>query len=233
MESASCSFAQITEFNLLTQLEDTVRVPPLKELVSAQSERPHLSQRSYLMGPPSPAQPCLHRSSSFETTGDCLTKILGWWLHGEVQKLIQTIWSSSKARLNFELFGWCQRLLKVTAALQNQCHADKAKISLIPAQSCVVLQRLSLIILLSCSQNVKMWCQSSGLSLYLAYFYYLFACFQVEVEEIWRELSQGNFQTVLMSKTSALLLSKYRLLCYNCAENVCFVGTVFSFIPRW
>lgn len=63
-------------------------------------------------------------------------------------------------------------------------------------------------------------------------FYYFFACFQEELEEIWRELLQGNFQTVLMSKTCALLLSKYRLLCYNCAETVCFVGIVFSFISR-
>lgn len=56
-------------------------------------------------------------------------------------------------------------------------------------------------------------------------FYYLFACFQEESEEIWRELLHGNFQTVLMSKT--LLQSKYRLLCYNCAEIVCSVGIVF------
>lgn len=51
--------------------------------------------------------------------------------------------------------------------------------------------------------------------------------FQVELAEIWRELLQGNFLTVLMSKTWALLQSKYWLLCFNCAEIVLFTGLFF------
>ncbi len=41
------------------------------------------------------------------------------------------------------------------------------------------------------------------LSLYYDCFF-IYICFQEELEEIWSELLQGSFQTVLMSKTSAL-----------------------------
>lgn len=123
------------------------------------------------------------------------------------------------------MFSWFKKkkkkVLKVITLSQNQCHVDKVKSSLILAQS---LQRLPVLILISSKQAT---CDAHVIQsgwLFLCWMYFLFACFQEELEEIWKELLQGNFLTVLMSKTSALL-SKY-ILRYSCAEIVCFVAIV-------
>lgn len=135
----------------------------------------------------------------------------------------KTIWSSSKKIRESKSELWVVWLfLKAVRA-----HYFTPK-SMSEITSC--LQRFSFIILIISSKQPT--CDVHVMSKHLtvpvfSLFYHLFACFQEEMEEIWRGLLQGNFQTVLMSKTSALLLSKYRLLCYNCAEIVCFVTILF------